>query len=813
MKGIIMAGGKGTRLRPLTCDLPKPLVPVANRPVMAYGLELLQRHGITEVGVTLHYLSEKVQEYFLNQGFEGRLAFFREEKSLGTAGSVKNAASFLDDTFVVLSGDALTDLDLTAAIAFHRERGALATLVLTRVECPLEYGVVLMEEDGRIRCFLEKPGWSEVFSDTVNTGIYILEPEILDYVPAGEEFDFSKDLFPLLLREGKPLYGVVLEGYWCDIGNLEAYRQAQEDVLAGRVKLSLPGQEIAPGIRVEEGVEIDPTARIEGPVLIGAGSRVGPGVHVGPYTVLGRECCLQEGASLKRSILWDRCFVGRGASLRGVVLGHQVQVHAGVSAYEGVVVGDRSVLQEGSELEPGVKLWPHKVVEKGAKVKDSLVWGYGYRRYLFGAEGVLGLANIELTPESVARLGSAFGACLGKGSAVVVTSDSYPVSLMLKKALIAGLQGVGLRVKDAGEGVTPMTRFAVRHYDLAGGVHIKVTSQNPDKVRLVFLEATGGNLSRSTERKVEEFFYREDFARETPTGIFPVDFLEEVFSAYLEHLSRLCSPRLSGLRLALLYEPLNLARFVRGLAERTGITWLEFDAAYSSSHPRPWSFYQQRLPDLCRMVVENGADGGAVLDANADHLVLIDERGRIIQDDLFTALLALVTLKQQKGPVVVPVTAPRAVEELASKYRAKVVRTKASRRELWREAWQHAAEHALLYFDALAAILRIFSFVAENRTTLAKLADEIPSYFLVRRDVPVAWKAKGRVIRRLAEEHRGKQVEFIDGVKVYHPEGWTLILPDPEEPVCRVFSEGASMEIAESLTDFYSERIKELTED
>jgi len=219
VKAIIMAGGEGSRLRPLTCNRPKPMVPVLNRPVMAYCLDLLKQHGISEIGVTLQYLPQAIQDYFGDgSDFGVRLHYFVEETPLGTAGSVKNAAAFLDETFVVVSGDALTDLDLSQAIAFHRNRGAAGTLVLTRVDCPLEYGVVITAPEGQIVQFLEKPSWSEVFSDTVNTGIYVLEPEVLDYFAPGQKFDFSQDLFPLLLREKKPLFGLVLSGYWCDIG-------------------------------------------------------------------------------------------------------------------------------------------------------------------------------------------------------------------------------------------------------------------------------------------------------------------------------------------------------------------------------------------------------------------------------------------------------------------------------------------------------------------------------------------------------------------------------------------------------------------
>ena len=233
MKAVIMAGGEGARLRPLTCDRPKPMVPLMDKPMMEYIVELLTSHGITEQAVTLQYLPEQIKEYFGDgSSFGASLYYFLEDEPLGTAGSVKNAASFLKETFLVISGDCLTDIDLSEAITFHRQKEALVTIVLTPQDNPLEYGVVMVDEEGKILRFLEKPSWGEVFSDTVNTGIYILEPEVLEYIPAGKKFDFSKDLFPLLLQEKKALYGCSLSGYWCDIGSLERTRQTNYDILS-----------------------------------------------------------------------------------------------------------------------------------------------------------------------------------------------------------------------------------------------------------------------------------------------------------------------------------------------------------------------------------------------------------------------------------------------------------------------------------------------------------------------------------------------------------------------------------------------------
>ena len=407
MKAVIMAGGEGSRLRPLTCALPKPMVPVLNRPCMEHTVYLLRQQGIADIAVTLQYLPEEIKSYFGNgSGYGVRLNYFIEDTPLGTAGSVKNASSFLDETFVVISGDALTDCNLQEAVEFHRAKNALVTLVLTTVTCPLEYGVVITDEQGRIVRFLEKPGWGEVFSDTVNTGIYILEPEVLDYINEQEMVDFSKDLYPQLLAEGKPLYAYVTKGYWCDIGNVEQYQQAQFDILEKKGTLvSLPGKEIYPGIWMEEGVRIDPSVELIPPVVIGEGTVIGPHTRVGPLTVIGRGVHVGQGASLKRCVLWDYSWIGDGVELRGSTVGKKARLLKACRAFEGSVIGDHTVVGEGSVLEPGENM-AGKWIEKGTRLSSSLVWATAA---VHGCLAIWGSVekSAQNLPDLVSRLGAA----------------------------------------------------------------------------------------------------------------------------------------------------------------------------------------------------------------------------------------------------------------------------------------------------------------------------------------------------------------------------------------------------------------------
>jgi mannose-1-phosphate guanylyltransferase/phosphomannomutase len=792
-----------------------------NRPMMAYIVELLKKHGITEIGVTLQYMPENIRDYFGNGwDFGVNMRYYVEETPLGTAGSVKNAGPFLDDTFVVISGDALTDFDLAKAIAFHREKGSVATLVLTRVATPLEYGVVITDRQGAITQFLEKPSWGEVFSDTVNTGIYVLEPEVLGYLEEGRNYDFSKDLFPLLLEKGRPIHGVVLDGYWCDIGNLQQYLQAHMDALSGRVGLDFPWAGGKDNLYTGQNVEIDPAAVIKGPAFIGNNCKIGAGARIDSFTVLGDNCIVGERATIKRSITWNGAYIGSRAALRGAILGSRVQVLNGAGIYEGAVIGSDTIIRENGIIKPDVKVWPHKVIEAGATVQNSIVWGTRFPKKIFGLDGVTGLANIEMTPEFAARIAASFATVMGKSGRLAVSSDSYAASQMIKRAVISGMQSVGAMVAHLGDGITPMHRYTVRALELDGGIHVKVCARKADLVTMVFINGKGGNISRSVERKVENVMLREDFNRSDSHRIVPVENFPEAGMQYGRSLDRAVRgfrQGIRGLRLVMAYDRMNLDGFIKPAFASLGILHenIDFDL---KGRAGSWQSYRELLPQLSEAVVSGGADGGAVLDHNGDSLILLDERGRVISEDLLTALSALIVFKTKGGPVVVPVTAPDTIDKMAEIYGGKVVRTKTAVQDFidrviaeeGGETGESNFSQFLLNFDALGALLSVMAFTRSRGLTLGQLADEIPAFYMNRKVVPVPWEAKGTVIRKLIEEP-DREMELLDGVKVFHSDGWALVLPDPEEPICRIFSEGATMEIAESLADFYANKISSIT--
>ncbi|HZP25935.1 MAG TPA: NDP-sugar synthase, partial [Dehalococcoidia bacterium] len=387
-----MAGGEGSRLRPLTIGRPKPMVPIVGKPVMEHIIELLRRHGITDIVVTLQYLPGVIQDYFGDgSAFGVNLTYSVEDQPLGTAGSVKLAMSHLDDTFLVISGDALTDFDLTKILDFHRQNDAAATLTLYRVPNPLEYGVIITDEDGRITQFLEKPSWGEVFSDTVNTGIYVLEPSVMHGVPDGASFDFSQQLFPAMLEAREPLFGYVAPGYWCDVGNLPEYMRATADVLHGRVQLDIPGDEVRPQVWVQPGAHFSAEAEIQGPVFLGQDARIRGGAQITGPASIGDYTIIDGHARVDRSIVWNNSYIGEHVQLTGAIVGKQCNIRRRARVMEGGVVGDSTVIGEGAAVQSDVKIWPNKELETGASLNESLIWGGRAHRSLFGAYGIAGL--------------------------------------------------------------------------------------------------------------------------------------------------------------------------------------------------------------------------------------------------------------------------------------------------------------------------------------------------------------------------------------------------------------------------------------
>jgi mannose-1-phosphate guanylyltransferase/phosphomannomutase len=819
-----MAGGEGSRLRPMTANLPKPLLPVANRPVLEHVLRLLRRHGITETVVTVQFLASLVRNYFGDGDELGMsLQYATEQRPLGTAGSVKNAETPLrDETFLVLSGDALTDADLTGMIDFHRRSGALVTVGLKSVPDPLEYGIVICDPDGRVNRFLEKPTWGQVFSDTVNTGIYVMEPEVLGDVPLDSEVDWSADVFPQLIDRGAPLFGYRFDGYWEDVGTLESYRQAHLAVLNREVEIEIGAFEVSPGVWLGEGAEIDPDVEITGPVLVGDYSRVEAGAQLEPYAVLGANVVVKAGAVIERSIVHDNVFIGPRASLRGCVIGRNTDVMRSARIDEGAVVGDDCVIEQEAFLSAGVRVYPFKTVDAGAVVTSSVIWESRGHRSLFGPRGVSGLVNVEITPDLAVRLASAWATTLRKGSVVIASRDVSRAATALKRAVVSALTASAIDVRDLEVAPAPVTRFATAHSDAVGGVMIHTTPGDPQSVDLVFLDDAGADLSPSDQRRLERVFSRQEFRRAFPGEIGQLSYPARTVDTYAQEvLASVDATGIAGTDLRVVIDTAGGAAAVvlPTLLGRMGVDALIVNGRLDEASPtESLAAHMQGLARLGELVASSRAAFGARFDPVAERLALVDERGQIIHDDrALLVVMDLVAAERRSGRVALPVTTTRVAEQVAAFHGVDIEWTGTSATGLSAAAARPGVVFAgdgrggfvIPEFspavDGVATFVRLVGLVARTKLTMSEIGARIPDAFVVRRAVATPWAAKGAVMRAVLEAADGRTVETTDGVRVVEPDGrWALVLPDPAEAVTHLWAEATSDAAAEELLDHWA---------
>jgi mannose-1-phosphate guanylyltransferase/phosphomannomutase len=805
------------------------MVPIVSRPVMEHILLLLKKHGITEVVVTLQYLAGVIQSYFGDGSQLGmRIEYTVEDVPLGTAGSVKQAQHLLTETFLVISGDALTDYDLTAIIEQHRKWGAMATLTLARVPNPLEFGVVITNEDGTIRQFLEKPGWSEVFSDTVNTGIYVIEPKALNYVPSSQPFDFSHDLFPILMRNGDPMYGYIADRYWCDVGSLEEYARASRDVLEGRVEVVSRGRDMGNGIWMGERVDIAPDARLIGPIWLGDEVKIGPGAEIIGPSVLRDNVIVDRRATIDRSIIWRSCYVGERAEVRGALLCRQVSVKSNVVIFEGAVVGDNCTIEEGAIIRANVKIWPNKQVEAGATVSSSIIYGQQGRRLLFGRNGVSGLANIDMTPEFAAKLGAAYGSTLPMHSTVAINRDLYRTSRMIKRAIISGLSSAGVNVWDLTSLPLPVARYFTRVSTALGGVHVRVSSTDSRMIDVKLMDKVGRDADRNLERKVESLFFREDFRRAQLDEIGLITYASEAEWRYREGFLAAVDAEavaMASPHLVIDYGQGTTGAMLPALLDQLGCKVVALNAgvednrlANSAVDP------QETLKQLQAITAALPTDLGVGVEMAGERITLVDGQGRLVPP--MTALAALTSLvlqvEKEANPVgnppivAVPVTAPSILETIAERYGGVIQRTKANSQAIMAAATNEGVvlagdgEGGIIFprfhatFDGMFAVAKLLELLAALGTSLGAVVSSLPRYYQSTTSVTCAWEVKGKVMRMLNENYRSQRGRHIDGIRIEAGDEWVLVLPDADRPLFHIVAEARSEQAAKSLADKYA---------
>lgn len=750
MKAVIMAGGEGTRLRPLTCIYPKPMANLGGLPLMAHILNLLSAHGFSEAAVTLLYMPEKIREHFGEESSGVRLRYFEENTPLGTAGSVKHCEAFLDEDFLVISGDSMCDIDLSAAVRFHREREADATIVLYSVDNPLEYGVTLVNGEGRVTGFIEKPSWSNAFSDTVNTGIYIFKRECLSLIPSGQPFDFARDLFPMMLRSNRRLFGYISGGYWNDVGSSTAYLASTIDLLEGKVACRIPYPQVLPG--VYSGTELRGDVRITPPCIIGRNVRLLPGAAVGPYVFVGDGASLGAHSTVKRSVILPDAQIGSGCHIRGAVVCERAVLKERVSLYEGCVVGSQTFIGAGSEIMPHVKLWPQKQIRENTCVRENIVWGAGYTG-LFDEDGVTGDFGLELTPEYAARLGAAV-AYVKKG-AILVAYEGGNDAVLLAESLCSGIRSAGRECCLSSELPVSLLRFATQRFGFEAGLHIQ-SADGRGVIRI--FGGDGFPLCREDERKIEAAFQREDYRRASAENILPLRRLDGVGLLYRREVKDAC-----------------------GQTDSASVAFAKSD------------FLSSLLCEAARLagceIKDRPGDGALCFDANpvSGTLAVWDEDGNYHPPERVQALIAK-TLADEGSPVYLPFEAPLIIES-AVPARKRAVRVLPDD-NIGREGYRLCPA----MFDpgfAIAQLLR-----ARQREPLARQFGTLPAFGVVTTELE-ANANKGAVMRQLSGE--GQNGEYKKGVRLKMKNGNVLIIPMRQRQGFFIRAEAQNTEAAEEL--------------
>ena len=824
-KAVIMAGGFGTRLRPLTMSIPKPMVPIANIPIMEHTLNLLKKHDITDITALLYYQPERIKQHFGDgSGFGVSMNYVQADADYGTAGSVRNAMKSCSEPFLVMSGDVLTDIDLTQAITFHEEQHAQATILLSRVHDPLHYGIVMTDSQGRISRFLEKPSWGEVFTDTINTGMYILQPEIINMIPPEREYDFGKDVFPHMLRSGMDLFGCITDGYWKDIGNLHEYQTACHDVLLKQVDVSMKGM-------IQNHALVGDNVIIPSTVTFSGYSVIGNDVHIGNNTIIhqciiGNDVYIGSGVQLSNCIIWDGVHISDRVMASDDVICNDVQIDPGVTINEQVYIAELCHVGAGAHVLSNIKLWPKKVIESGAIVTRSLVQEELWLRELITDSRISGLANIDINPEFAAKLGACIGNALGMHANVVASRDADAASRMIHRALISGLMSTGITVRDLQVTPIPQARQDLRAGSSHAGFHVRRSIRKPDSIDIILFNHDGRDIPHATSKTIERFFFGEDIKRAPYNEVGSIMFPERSNETYAMRFS-------SALNVDAILESNYrlLIDYSNGLASTTfpvllgslGVHVVSVNSYVDTLEGFSDERTDTEAEETSEIIRSLGYDFGFKIDASAEKIAVVDAQGDWQQPNRLLTILTKLFLDAHRHrepyAIAVPVLASTVIEDIAAEYDVEVIRIKNSH-----SAMMDATKDSRILFsgdtrgrfiftdylfasDGMFSLAKCLEMLALTSHTFMDLHHSLPYRPRVHHSIPCTWEKKGIVMRKAMEFTEQLSRVLIDGITVNDNGATIVLLPDKERPAFVVAVEAETEEHANQVAELYKEHI------
>ncbi len=830
MKAVILAGGKGTRLRPLTSNIPKPIASIVNTPMIIHTINLLKKHGFDEIIITIGYLGNQIED-LLGDGKElgVKITYFKETFPLGTAGALKLLEDQFNETFLVISSDIITDLNLKQMYEFHKSNESTATLALTTAEIPVAYGIVVTDDNHRITKFLEKPGWSQIFSDKINAGIYILEPHVLQFIMKGEKFDFSKQLFPKLLKENFPMYGFSMNCYWLDIGENTKYVQANHDVLAKRINLDHLGKEIKENVWIGEGTEISSSANLWGPCIIGKNCKIGDNSTIDRLSVIGNNVRIGKNTEIRRSIILNNATIRDNAFIENnVIICPRTEIGEGAKIMANSVIGEDCHIGEHSIIKHNIKIWPNKEIEPGSFINMNLKHGTYVKKSLFGPYGITGLVNYEFTPEKITKLGSAIGTYLGPGSKVFVGRDTMLISRMMKRALMSGLMSTGIEVYNVEALPLPLLKYATKINGGRAGILVKVPFAEINSINVKIFENDGIEISPKGSKQIEDIFFKENIKRVNPNQIRDIVSFKMAYEQYLERILAFINGEIIEKRRPRIV--LDCGNGAGSLIapqvfQKLGCEVISLNTMWETTIPlKDFSPHTEALSNLSKTVKALNADLGFFLNEDAGRVLFVDEKGEILEGDTAVTLFSKIRLlEKRKGKIAVPVHTSHIIEQVVEEYNGSVIRTKTGNRPLLEMVQKERAifggeETGGFVFpdfhivrDGILAAAYLTEYLVKKEKSLSELTKEIPHFFMAKEIVPCPITIRGKVMLNLIEEAYYFNFNTLDGIKMFFEDyGWVLIKPSAIDDSFEIYAEGRNQQEAVLIARHWIDEINNL---
>ncbi len=830
MKAVIMAGGFGTRIQPLTNSRPKPMLPIINRPMMEHTMMTLKDLGIKEFIILLYFKPEIIKNYFGDgSDFGIKITYVVPDDDYGTAGAVKLAEEYIgDDNFIIISGDLVTDFNFQKIFDYHKSKKSKLTITLTSVDNPLEFGVVIANEDGKIEKFLEKPSWGEVFSDTINTGIYIIEPEILEYIPKGENFDFAKDLFPLLMSSGVDLMAGYANGYWRDVGNPESYREVYEDILSNRVDFKIMGKkQIFPdGVLYSDKIyNLDSSIEIIGTVVLGKDVTLKKGVKLN-NVVIGDEVTIGKDSSIRNSVIWESTSIGRGAKLDSCVICNNNIIGKNFIAKAGIILAEGCEIGDLVKIEKDVTIWADKKIEDASIVSSNLILGSRYKNSIFEHGKVIGKSNVELSCEMVTKLAESFSSQLPVGATILVARDYHKNSRMLKRAFLGGILSSGVNVVDYSAIPSAVMRCNIAiNSRYVGGVYFNQKIDDPTSTVMTFFNHEALRIDNDIAKKIEKSFFKESFRRVDYSKIGEIyeSTHEKEYKKYKEEIELLLKiDRLKSANFRIAVDMMHgiASEIFPNILNDLDIDNIIFNAHEDSSRlSNIKNLSKESNRDMSEVIKALRLNAGFILYPYGQRLDIVCNNGYVLdkQASLFVVLM-LLDMEAKKIGNKKRVFLPTWASDIVKFNNVEIERGQYSNfkdKDLRKYDLVATGEGNFTFTDfathrdSMYATLKILEMMLTHNVKLSTIISSLPKFYYKSTQIACTQALKGKMMRMFLKDAKGKKSSTLDGVKIWLDKNdWILMIPDLYTDNLNLYIQAEDDSRGENILEEYSKKIE-----